>query len=502
MQRLKNIPWLQYAIMWVWVCNCVLGAAIAVRESWIPYMNAWSDTYNNIHADPFDGTTLPITYIPDWTKTAYQDKTVRFESIPISDYIPIPLYDPISLLDVNNTSKTSRIVHYTYITAYMGSYRLNYKENDWSHLGVDIRAPLWTPVLSIANGVVVRTVEADTTGNKFVVIRHEGVPINRKSVTLYSGYMHLSQITVTEWTKIKKGDMLGRVGMTGIATTPHLHIQVDRADAPFHPYWPFTTSDSNKAGLWFFESINAWLWKENATRYTINPMTFINTYLGWVVSEQIQVFNSAPVQQTQVTTVQDQTDSQSQDAREAQLGSYTTQPVMTCQKNRFSDVNETSALGRLLYPLVDGKCLFQESGTFQQKESMTLRGALIVLMNYYKIEPTWWTSHFLDIPIGDVMQGYALVAYRRWILDWNYAYPDKILNKEEFADLIVKVANQKKNPSQMRIYNDVDAMNLHFQAIQDYAFMIKARWGKFSPKSILTRGIAVQMLANIYKQEK
>lgn len=120
---------------------------------------------------------MPISYIPNWTKTEYQNKSTRFEEIPISDYIPTPLYDPTSLADIRSTSKTSQIIHYTYFTPYMGSYRLNYKENDGSHLGVDIRAPIGTPVLSIANGVVIRTTEADASGNKFVVIRHENVPI-------------------------------------------------------------------------------------------------------------------------------------------------------------------------------------------------------------------------------------------------------------------------------------------------------------------------------------
>jgi murein DD-endopeptidase MepM/ murein hydrolase activator NlpD len=458
-------------------------------------MNASSDAYTHVQADPFDGTTLPITYIPDWSKSSYQNKTVRFEDIPISDYIPVPLYDPISLLDTANTSKTSQIIHYTYTTPYMGSYRLNYKENDGSHLWVDIRAPIGTPILAIANGVVIRTVEADATGNKFVVIRHENVPYNGTRTTLYSGYLHLSQIHVTEGKKIRKGDMLGRVGMSGIATTPHLHIQIDTQDAPFHPYWPFSSSESSKAGLWFYDSVNTGLWKENALKYSIHPMTFINQYLWWV---QEVVFNSAPAESQSISSsvTQEQMD------RAAQLGSFVVNPIIQCQKNRFPDVAEKSVFGKLLYPLVDEKCLFQTSGSFKAKESITYREALILVMDYYKISPTGGTSHFLDIPIGDVMQGYALVAYRRGILDGNYAQPDKILNKEDFADLIVRVAKPEKNPSQMKIYGDVTSMNLHFGSIQDYAFMIKARGGKFAPKTILTRGIAVQMLASIQKQEK
>jgi|GEM_PF-5015630 len=59
----------------------------------------------------------------------------------------------------------------------------------------------------------------------------------------------------------------------------------------------------------------------------------------------------------------------------------------------------------MLYPLVDNKCLFQsDSSYFAPKESLTMRDALVMIMNYYKVEPEIGTSPFLDIPIGDVMQ--------------------------------------------------------------------------------------------------
>jgi hypothetical protein len=94
-------------------------------------MDAGSDSYSHIRSAPFDGTVMPITYIPDWTKTANQDKSKRFEDISISDYIALPIYDAGLLLsDMQNTTKMSTILHYTYTVPYMGSYRFNYKEHD------------------------------------------------------------------------------------------------------------------------------------------------------------------------------------------------------------------------------------------------------------------------------------------------------------------------------------------------------------------------------------
>ena len=455
-------------------------------------MNAWSEVYGQIISDTFDGTVLPIAYIPNWTKVENQDKTKRFEDIGISDYIPIPMYDPLMLLDAKNISNMALIERYTYITPYMGSYRLNYKEYDGSHLGIDIRAPLGTPVLNIANWVVVRTVESDPTGNKFVVIRHDNVPMNWKNVTLYSGYLHLSQILVTEWTKIRKWEILWRTWMSGIATTPHLHFQIDTTDAPFHPYWPFSTNDSRESGLGFYESVNVWLGKENAERYSIHPLNFVHMYLGWINTSPTptQNINTSTVQWTVVANK----------APIVKVASYKSWDG--CQKSRFEDVNTNSPLGKMLYNLVDNKCIFQEEGKFNPKKNVTQRDALITLMQYYNIEWASWTSHFLDIPIWDELQWYAIVAYRRGILDGTYAFPEKIITKEEFAYLLSKVANTEKNPSQMKVYNDVDAMNPNFSSIQDYAFMVWAKWWKFYPKSILTRWTMVQMLSNIYRSKR
>jgi hypothetical protein len=118
---------------------------------------------------------------------------------------------------------------------------------------------------------------------------------------------------------------------------------------------------------------------------------------------------------------------------------------------------------------------------------VTFREALINSMRYFEIEPTTGTSHFLDIPIGDVLQGYALVAYRKGILDGSYAYPEHIMTREEVAKLIVQVGSLDKNPSGLKIYKDVDTMNPSYPFIQDYGLALSARGGKFYPKNLVSR---------------
>jgi hypothetical protein len=159
----------------------------------------------------------------------------------------------------------------------------------------------------------------------------------------------------------------------------------------------------------------------------------------------------------------------------------------TCEKKRFSDINTTSKIGKTLYTLIDTKCMFQYISKFDGSATLTQRDAIVMLMQYYNMSPTTGTSHFLDIAIGDPFQGYAIAAYRKGAIDGNYALPGKLLSREDFIELLVKIGKLEKNPSGIKLYRDTSPMNFKFQYIQDYAFKIRARGGNFYPQSLLTR---------------
>ncbi|RZL41337.1 MAG: M23 family metallopeptidase [Pedobacter sp.] len=88
------------------------------------------------------------------------------------------------------------------------------------HEGIDIFAPLRTPVLAVADGTVTR-VNSNNLGGKVVWFRPQN-----KSYTLY--YAHLDEQTVTDGQAVVLGDTLGLMGTTGNAQggLPHLHLGI------------------------------------------------------------------------------------------------------------------------------------------------------------------------------------------------------------------------------------------------------------------------------------
>lgn len=84
------------------------------------------------------------------------------------------------------------------------------------HNGVDFGAPTGTPVRTVADGIVTTAGVSGGHGNQ-VAIQHE-----KPYATSYS---HLSKILVKKGQKVRQGDVIGRVGSTGLATGPHLHYQ-------------------------------------------------------------------------------------------------------------------------------------------------------------------------------------------------------------------------------------------------------------------------------------
>ena len=83
-----------------------------------------------------------------------------------------------------------------------------------AHNGVDYHAGTGAPVVSVAPGVV--TLAGWTGGGgRTVKVRHPN--------GYETEYLHLSAITVKAGTRIGQGELVGRVGQTGLATGPHLH---------------------------------------------------------------------------------------------------------------------------------------------------------------------------------------------------------------------------------------------------------------------------------------
>lgn len=86
-----------------------------------------------------------------------------------------------------------------------------------SHQGIDIAAPIGTPVLAPADGVVIYSGVKEGFGNFLMVAHGYGV------VTRYG---HNSALLVKVGQKISKGEQIAAVGDTGRSTGPHLHYEI------------------------------------------------------------------------------------------------------------------------------------------------------------------------------------------------------------------------------------------------------------------------------------
>jgi murein DD-endopeptidase MepM/ murein hydrolase activator NlpD len=114
------------------------------------------------------------------------------------------------------------------ISGVYGSQRILNGQPRRPHFGVDIAAPIGTPVYAPADAQVVLVNPDMVLTGKTMMLDH--------GMGLKSIYVHLSEIDVHNGEHVVRGQLIGHVGKTGRATGPHLHwgmswfdVQVDAA---------------------------------------------------------------------------------------------------------------------------------------------------------------------------------------------------------------------------------------------------------------------------------
>ena len=94
------------------------------------------------------------------------------------------------------------------------------------HRGLDFRAAYGTPILAAADGRVTGAGWAGGYGRQ-VRIAHSG--------GLATSYSHMSRISVSPGTRVRRGQVIGYVGSTGLSTGPHLHYEMYRNGRTINP---------------------------------------------------------------------------------------------------------------------------------------------------------------------------------------------------------------------------------------------------------------------------
>jgi murein DD-endopeptidase MepM/ murein hydrolase activator NlpD len=94
------------------------------------------------------------------------------------------------------------------------------------HDGIDLAAPSGAQIRAMAPGMVIYADKHFGYGN-FVVIKHDG--------ELTTHYGHCEKIFVRPGEVVPAGAVIGTVGETGVATGPHLHLEVRRSGQPQEP---------------------------------------------------------------------------------------------------------------------------------------------------------------------------------------------------------------------------------------------------------------------------
>lgn len=383
--------------------------------------------------------------------------------------------------DPNNLTNLGRI----YSTTYLGNYIPgDVREYVWSHCWVDI-IPTQTSqdVVACLDWVVFKAATNASSGN-YVVIKHEWAQYNWKSTTLYSCYMHLSKFVVATGDTVSEGQLIGNTWNTGNSFWEHLHFQIDTAEAPFHPYWPYTTKEASDAWLGFMAAANAGLWLEKAKTLTVNPLVYLDSLSGSArVSNSTEVASNSWIDDLLGSLWGDDKKETHVDNSSSSIDSL----LDSFQTWTFEDVPKWYAYYDAIEYMGKNWIVKWNNSKFLPENNISRVELLKIVFLAAKIEVTsdsW--DMFTDVPAWEWFEPFVETAKRKWIVsgyeDWSF-WINKNVTVAEAIKIILK-----------SFWIDVVSTDPWYKWYIDY---IQNKWIKIDDYSNQDRAIKRWEVANI-----
>lgn len=310
---------------------------------------------------------------------------------------------------------------------------------------------------------VVHFAGTNSSNGNYVVLKHENAPDpsnHTKTTTLYSCHLHLNALSVATGATVDEGDVIGQTGNTGNSTGEHLHFQIDTGDALFHPYWPFTYADSKAAGLGFFDSVNKGLGLENARKYTINPLVYLDAIAGVSITP-------------------------------------TPQPVITAKpidEDGFIDVDPRTKYYTAIKYLTDKKIVSGSNGRFFPEGDITRAELVKIVFGAAGITPDMsLTNTFSDVDGNAWYAPYVATAKAKGIIggysDGTFR-PNKTITRAEALKVIINtLQNDTLDSVSFKVFDDVDttvwyASYANFAKVSE---LLEFAGNKFEPDRAIER---------------
>ena len=427
-----------------------------------------------------------------------------------------PLKD-IEKYDENNLDNLS----HRYTTVYLWNYlKDDRREYVWSHPWVDI-VPIKPnqEVYSILDWVVDKVWDDGAYG-KFINIKHTNVidfDDFSKKTTIISCYLHLSNTKVEIWDIVKEWDLIWYTWNTWMSYWEHLHFQIDKKEAPYSAYWPYSWAEIKEAWITFLEWVNKWLWLEKAKKLTINPLVYLNNIENLKLTndttdkkEEIKLDTSKKIEtETSTQTPKIEKEEIIPDIKKPKEQSKTTDESdvdkwlasLQNKKETSSDKKETT------FTKIAVEEVVKEKPTIIKDNSETLLASLWWLPTTDVNSSTTWVSSqtkqsFKDIPKTDELYDFLNTLYDKWIIKWysdRTFRPNNPITRAEFLKVVFEITNTTLSNDTKNYFSDINNNMWHKSYVNTWVnlWLISTKNNLFRPNSYITRVEALKIIITL-----